>query len=144
MDRQNNCCSPKPREKKQATCCGAGQVNTILACSGGSNVGQITNEIAKELDASGEARFFCMAGVGGHVSGMIESVKGADKVIVLDGCPVACGKKTMDAAGITGYEHLVVTELGVEKKHDFNLAPGDVEKTRTAVRAKLGKSGCCG
>jgi uncharacterized metal-binding protein len=118
-------------------------MKTILACSGASNVGHITNEVAKELDEAGEANFFCLAGVGGHVSGMVASVKGADKVVVLDGCPVACAKKTMDAAGIAGYEYLVVTELGIEKKHDFTLAPADVEQTRTAVRTKLGLPGCC-
>ena len=47
MSKQNSCCARKPREKKQPTCCGAGQVNIALACSGGSNSGQITNEIAK-------------------------------------------------------------------------------------------------
>jgi uncharacterized metal-binding protein len=129
---------------KERSCCCSTETKTILACSGASNVGQITNEVAKELDEAGEANFFCLAGVGGHVSGMVASVKGADKVVVLDGCPVACAKKTMDAAGIAGYEYLVVTELGIEKKHDFNLAPADVEKTRTAVRAKLGLSVCCG
>jgi uncharacterized metal-binding protein len=129
---------------KEGSCCCSTDTKTILACSGASNVGQITNEVAKELDEAGEANFFCLAGVGGHVSGMIESTKGADKVVVLDGCPVACAKKTMDAAGIVSYEYLVVTELGIEKNHDFNLAPADVEKTRTAVRAKLGLSVCCG
>lgn len=127
----------------KSSCCCTANTKTVLACSGASNVGQITNEIAKALDTAGEARFFCMAGVGGRVSGMIESVKAASKVVVLDGCPVACGKKTMDAAGLAGYEHLVVTELGIEKKHEFQMSPADMDKTRAAVRAKLTPS-CCG
>ena len=122
---------------KKGECCSAGKTNVVLACSGASNVGQITNEVAKELDVSGDARFFCLAGVGGHVSGMIESVKGADRVVVLDGCPVGCAKKCMDEAGLTGYEYLVVTDLGIEKKHDFNIDASDFQNTMSAARAKL-------
>ena len=122
--------------KKNDCCCG-GKTNIILACSGGSNVGQITNEVAKELDNTGQARFFCLAGVGGRISGMVESVKGADKIVVLDGCPVACGKKCMEGAGIAGYEYLIVTELGIEKKHEFTSTPAEKKKVKEAVLTKL-------
>jgi uncharacterized metal-binding protein len=135
MSSKDSCCAPQPR--KEATCCEAGQVNICLACSGGSNVGQMTNEVAKRLDVAGDAKFFCLAGVGGHVSGMVASVKGADRVLVLDGCPVGCAKKCTDAAGISGYEYLVVTELGIQKKHDFDLPEKDVEKVLLAARDKL-------
>lgn len=37
----------------------------------------------------GKGKFFRLAGVGGHINGMVESVKGTDKVVVIDGCPVA-------------------------------------------------------
>ena len=124
-------------KSKREGCCNSTDVRIMLACSGASNVGQITNDVAKELDAAGEARFFCLAGVGGHVSGMIASVKGADRVVVLDGCPVACGKKTMDAAGLADYHHLVVTELGIEKKHDFNIPRAEMKKAKAAVRGML-------
>ena len=137
MSKQDSCCTPKPRKKKQATCCEVGRVNTVLACSGASNVGQITNEVAKKLDEAGEANFFCLAGVGGHISGMVASVKGTDLVLVLDGCPVACAKKCMDEAGISGYEYLVVTELGIEKKHTFDLGESEMERTLAAARGKL-------
>ena len=137
MAAQNSCCTPKPRAEKQATCCKAGQANIALACSGGSNVGQITNELAKELDEAGDAKFFCLAGVGGHLSGMVASVKAADLVLVLDGCTVACAKKCMDEAGMSGYEYLVVTELGIEKNHDFNLKPEDVDRALLAAHDKL-------
>ena len=122
---------------KKSSCCCSTDAKSILACCGASNVGQMTNEVAKSLDEAGDAKFFCLAGVGGHVSGMVASVKGSDKVLVLDGCPVACAKKCVDAAGITGYEYLVVTELGIEKKHTFDLGPEELGKTLTAARDKL-------
>jgi uncharacterized metal-binding protein len=124
-------------ENRDARCCSADTAVT-LACSGGSNVGQITNEVAKSLYAEGLANFFCLAGVGGHVSGMVASVKGADRVLVLDGCPVGCGKKCMDMAGITGYEYLVVTDLGIAKEKTFDLAGSEVDRVMAVARAKLG------
>ncbi len=124
----------------QNDCCGGGKTTVVLACSGGSNVGQMTNEAAKRLAVSGEAKFFCLAGVGGQISGMVASVKGADKVLVLDGCPVGCGKKCADQAGISGYHHLMVTELGIEKKHSFDLPEADVAKTVEASRQLIGTS----
>ena len=121
----------------QDSCCCAGGVKTLLACSGASNVGQITNEVAKTLDIEKQGRFFCLAGVGGHISSMVASVEGSDKVLVIDGCPVACAKLTMDEAGLGGYEYVVVTDLGIEKNHDFTLVPADIDKTLEACRAKL-------
>ena len=118
---------------EQKRCCESGDANIVLACSGGSNVGQITNEVAKRLDEAGDARFFCLAGVGGHVSGMVASVKGSGKVLVLDGCPVGCARKCVDEANIEGYEYLVVTELGIEKKHTFELDRRDLEKALTTA-----------
>lgn len=106
------------------SCSCQGGVKIMLACAGASNVGQMTNEAAKRLDEAGVAKYFCLAGVGGHISGMIESVKGADKVLVLDGCEVACAKKTMDAAEIKGYQYLVVTDMGIQKVHEFKT-PAD-------------------
>ena len=118
-------------------CCGSGDIATVLACSGGSNVGQMTNEVAKLLDSQGLARMFCLAGVGGHIGGMVSSVDGADRVLVLDGCPVACGKAAMEAAGLGDYEYLVVTELGIEKKHDFGLNAPDIDRVLEESRARL-------
>ncbi len=109
----------------------------VLACAGASNVGQISNEAAKRLDAGGDAKFACLAGVSGAISGIVASVKGADKLLVIDGCPVACAKKTVDAAGISGYRHQVVTDTGTTKVHAFQLEEADIQKTVDACRAKL-------
>jgi uncharacterized metal-binding protein len=101
-------------------------------------VGQITNEVAKRLWAEGLANFFCLAGVGGHVSGMVASVKGSDKVLVLDGCAVGCAKKCMEAAGLSDYEYVTVTDLGIAKEKTFDLAEADVERVLNESRRRLG------
>lgn len=47
----------------------------ILACSGGSNVGQISNQAAVELTQENFGKMFCLEGVGGHLSGFVQSAK---------------------------------------------------------------------
>jgi uncharacterized metal-binding protein len=120
-------------------CCNRDTAVT-LACSGGSNVGQITNEVAKRLWADGLANFFCLAGVGGHVSGMVASVQGSDKVLVLDGCTVGCARKCMEAAGLTDYEYVMVTDLGIKKEKTFELAERDIRLVAAEARRRLGVS----
>lgn len=122
---------------EKSDCCSGGKTKVVLACSGASNVGQMTNELAKRLHTDGAAKFFCLAGVGGHVSGMVASVAGADKVLVLDGCPVGCAKRAMEAAGTTGYSYTVVTELGVEKEHVFQWDKGQFDKVLDVCKKVL-------
>jgi uncharacterized metal-binding protein len=53
----------------------------ILACSGGSNVGQAANNAMIELDKTGIGKAFCLAGVGAFLSGFIESAKSARTIV---------------------------------------------------------------
>ena len=99
----------------------------IFSCAGSSNVGQIANQAAIKLVQSGIGRYLCLAGIGGHVSGMIESTKAGKMLIAIDGCPMACAKKTLEHAGFQIQEHVQTTDLlGIEKDHQFNLDAADV------------------
>ncbi|MDH7508914.1 MAG: putative zinc-binding protein [Methanomassiliicoccales archaeon] len=105
---------------KQEEClCGGGPI-LVYACSGGSNVGQITNEVAKMLAMSGRARMSCAAGIGGHVSGIVESARAAETSVVIDGCHLACAKKSFEHLGLKPAIHVVVTDLGIKKSYDLN------------------------
>ena len=46
---------------------------------------------------------------------MIASAKGADQILVIDGCDLDCAKKTLEEKGIGKFVHLRVTDLGMEK-----------------------------
>jgi len=100
----------------------------IFSCAGSSNVGQIANQAAIRLTQEGVGRYFCLAGIGGHVSGMIESTKAGKMLIAIDGCPVGCAKKTLEHTGFNIDEYVQVTELGIEKNHEFNVDRSDVQK----------------
>jgi uncharacterized metal-binding protein len=111
----------------------------IFSCAGSSNVGQIANQAAVRLAQEGVGRYFCLAGIGGHVSGMIESTKAGKMLIAIDGCPVGCAKKTLEHTGFNIDEYVQVTELGIEKNHEFSLAPSDVGRITDHIASLVSK-----
>lgn len=87
----------------------------IFPCSGSADVGAIADQTARKLMAEGEGRMFCLAGIGGRVPGIVETTKCASKVLVIDGCPLECARKTLEVAGFSKFAHLKLYELGMEK-----------------------------
>lgn len=122
-----------------SSCC-AGKKTLVFACSGASNVGQLSNEAAKRLDQQGVGSFFCMAGVGGGLGGFVSKSCAADATIVIDGCDVGCVKAAFEREGVPISKYVVITDLGIEKGHHFNLEDTQIETVCAAAR----KCGCCG
>lgn len=52
----------------------------IFPCSGGSDVGELSDRAARTMAKCGQARMFCLAGIGAHVPGMIESAVDDDSI----------------------------------------------------------------
>lgn len=81
---------------------------------------------------------FCLAGLGGHIESMIASAKAARRVVAVDGCGVACARETLQHAGFEVTDHVVVTELGIQKQYDLTVPEAEVEKVAKRVRESLG------
>ena len=111
----------------------------LLPCSGGSNCGQITNQAAVILDTLGIGRIYCLAGIGAHVDGMVESARGAKRLVALDGCQVACARKTIEHAGLQVTDWICVTDEGISKSHSFMLEQADIEFITQSVKELLSK-----
>lgn len=111
----------------------------LFACSGGSNVGQLANAAAIQLTQQGNGRMYCLAGLGGDISGIIESSKSAPIRVAIDGCPVECAKASFRRLGIEPEIALVVTELGIEKQHSFDLPAENVTAICQAVAEKINR-----
>ena len=87
----------------------------IFPCSGASNWGQISNEVALMLREAKQGTPYCTAGIGGHVKPLVENTKKAKVVVALDGCSMGCVKKCLEAEGITPAVYAVISEeLGAE------------------------------
>jgi uncharacterized metal-binding protein len=115
-------------------CCTTGGKIMILACSGGSNVGQLSNQAAVELTQEGFGKMFCLAGIGGQLSGFVQSARDVANLLVIDGCQVGCAKAIMEKAQIPMKNYLVLTELRIEKDKDFDLKPEYVVAVKDATR----------
>jgi len=124
-------------EKKKKCMCGCSDVR-VVACCGASNVGQIANQAAIELAKEKVAGFFCLAGVGGHIKGMVKSAKEAGLMIAIDGCPVQCAAKTLQHTDIEPAIQIVVTELGIEKSHDIAFGKKDCSMVVEKVIEEMG------
>jgi uncharacterized metal-binding protein len=55
------------------------------------------------------------------------NAEGADRIIALDGCAVACAKLTLERAGLPISTYVVATELGIEKGQHFNMLCDQVD-----------------
>lgn len=120
----------------------------IFSCSGASDVGELSDKVARKMAKCGKAKMFCLAGIGAHIPGMIESTKAANKLIAIDGCPVSCSKKTLEQAGFkvtafnlkdVGFEKgkTKVDEVSIEKALS-KITGGKVEESNSSI------SSCCG
>ncbi len=87
----------------------------IFACSGAADVGEISDRAARRLTKEGHGRMYCLAGVGGRVPDILANVRTAQKVLAIDGCPTECARETLLQAGLSGFEHLQLKDLGLEK-----------------------------
>ena len=137
-------------------CCSPDGNIMILACSGGSNVGQLTNQAAVELTQEGFGKLFCLAGIGGQLSGFVQSAKDVPQMVAIDGCSVGCAKAILDQAKVPLKKYIMVTELGIEKNKDFTLQEEDIRKVKDAVKTTRdngvsvvkdvtdGAKSCCG
>ena len=86
----------------------------IFPCSGSSDVGELSDRVARKIAKCGKAKMFCLSGIGAHIPGMIESTKAAKRIIAINGCPVSCAKKTLEHAGFK-VESYNLKDLGFDK-----------------------------
>lgn len=92
-----------------------GGLTLIFACGGAADVGEVADRVARKLNRDGVGKMFCIVGIGGRVSGIMESTKAADLILAIDGCPLQCVRHSLEQAGFTNFKHLKLWELGLQK-----------------------------
>ena len=94
--------------------CGGGP-RLIFSCSGAADVGEIADRAARKLNREGTGKMFCMAGLGGRISGILKTTESAQAILAIDGCPLNCVKSSLEQAGFKTFRHLRLADLGLEK-----------------------------
>jgi uncharacterized metal-binding protein len=118
-------------------CCQPTVKTMILTCSGGSNVGQLSNQAAVELTQEGFGKLSCLAGVGAHLTGFVQSAKDIVNLVVIDGCDIGCAKGVLAQAEVPLRTYLVITDLGIDKNKDLNLKREEINRVKQAVQDLL-------
>lgn len=121
-------------EKKSCACGTAPKL--IFSCSGSADVGEIADRAARRLMKDGAGKMFCLAGVGGRVSGIMKSTESASKILVIDGCPLNCAKNCMEKAEFNKFEYLNLSEIGM-LKGSTEADEINIEKAVSAGKKKL-------
>jgi uncharacterized metal-binding protein len=121
--------NPVPEKKK-----------TVLfySCSGGANVADISDRVARALMKEGKGGMFCLAGLGANIPNMVQTAKDADLNLVMDGCPVDCARRIFERHGLKNVKHLRITDLGIEKAKGVPVTEEQVQKALAAARALIG------
>ncbi len=87
----------------------------IFSCSGAADVGALADQAARKLTKEGAGKMFCLAGIGGRVSGIMKSTEAAASILAIDGCALDCTKKSLEEAGFKQFNHIRLADLGFEK-----------------------------
>lgn len=93
----------------------SGELPLVFACSGGSDVGNLTDLGARELTRRRLGRMYCLAGIGGRVETILKTTRAATRVLAIDGCPENCARKTLEQAGFSNFLHLQLHDIGMVK-----------------------------
>lgn len=129
-------------------------VKLIYSCSGAADVGELADRVTRQLRRDGIAQGSCVAALGADLSGFVQSAKGADVNITIDGCPVACAKKILERSGVTpvainladlgckkgesAYSEQLVSKVTDDVKKILN---GDIKVSVTEIKS-AGGCGC--
>lgn len=125
----SNCCNGN------SDCCKEGP-KLIFSCSGAADVGELADKSSREMSRSCIGSMYCLAGIGGNISGIIKSTEAANKILAIDGCPVNCARKTLEEKGFKDFNHLMLKDLGfIKGQTDVNEK--NINKVITASKELL-------
>jgi uncharacterized metal-binding protein len=89
----------------------------VYSCSGCSSAAQMANDLAVRLDREGRAEMSCIAGVGGDVAPLVNTATSGRPMLVVDGCPLECARKSLEQHDVTPDRHVNLAERGVPKEY---------------------------
>ena len=133
-------------ESKPECACGdtsavtGGKKRIIFPCAGTANVGLISNAAALQLADEGYGVATCIALLGSGDPGLKKRIAEADEVVIIDGCPAACGAKIADVHGVLPVQNIVITGLGIDKVYERDYTEEEVETVVSAAWEGKGRS----
>ncbi len=109
----------------------------VYACSGASNLGQLTNEIAIRLDRSGLAEMSCAEAVGIEAGAPYAAALSGRPVVAISGCPLACASRLLVEHGVTVTSAFQLENRGVLKAKHVSVDAASGERIYDQVVSEL-------
>ena len=109
----------------------------VYSCSGCSNIAQLANRVAIELDRLGIAEMSCIAGVGGGVEPLVRKAKSGRRIVSLDGCELHCVKRCLSQHSIEPTIEYTLTDFGIKKQAHTDYLESEVAEVRSKVMADI-------
>lgn len=105
---------------------------TLVTCSGVSNTGRLTAQVALTLLHRRPGRYTWVHAKQ-STKALEAEIRGTGRVIVLDGCPDSCALKKLSSSRIGPMCHIIATDLGIEKNGMGEVRYDEIEKVVRAV-----------
>jgi uncharacterized metal-binding protein len=100
----------------------------VFTCSGAADVGELTDLAARQLSRRGIAAMSCLASIGARDEDITFNAMLADQILLIDGCPKVCARRTFEQAGVQrAWLHFELSEIGLRKSRSPNT-PENVQK----------------
>lgn len=130
-------------------CCGGNGETLIFTCAGAAYSGQVANRSGVQLMEQGAGSLFCIAAVAAGVEQKMDRARKAARRVAIDGCADHCVRKVLEKAGLAVDVHVVLADMGIEKKPAQPNMINDAKKVVDVAKQKLGfggaaKTTCCG
>jgi uncharacterized metal-binding protein len=130
-------------------CCGESGEKLIFTCAGAAYSGQVANRSGVQLMEQGTGSLFCIAAVAAGIEQKLDRARKATRRIAIDGCEDHCVRKVLEKVNLAADVHVVLTDMGIEKKPAQPNMIDDAKKVVDAVKQKLAlgatpQRGCCG
>jgi uncharacterized metal-binding protein len=109
----------------------------VYSCSGCSNAAQMANYLALRLDRLGVAEMSCIAGVGGNVKKLVQTALSGRKIIVIDGCPLACSRACLANHSVQPDQFFDLSEFGIKKRVHEDFDKSEADEILRLVEAKI-------
>lgn len=120
--------------------------NALFVCFGGpSNVGTLTGlaglEVERRLGLE-KACIFCLGGLPTEGKLVLDQTGAAKRIITVDGCPLNCARKIVEAAGFVPDRIIdLVEDCGLEKGPPLEYGDGELQVAVGAILGAVEDSG---
>ena len=114
----------------------------IYSCSGSSSAAQMANYMALQIDRNEIADMSCIAGVGGGVEKLVKTALSGRKIIVIDGCPLACSKACLSQHGLVPDLQIELSAYGVSKRNHVDFDKQQAEELLEIVKEQIDTEVC--